>query len=92
MMPIGQDYDSVGFYGVPVAIWIISALVFAAAALLIWLLVNGFRTGRMDALRALGRADRATQPKMFWFNTMLNVGWLVGCLIVLAHIATTGEL
>jgi uncharacterized membrane protein len=71
---------------------VIGIALVGGAAWLVWMLVSGFRTGSMDALRSISLAERNGQPFMFWLNTTLNVFYLVVIAIILRHMIQTGGL
>lgn len=64
------------------------ALSLFCIALAAWSLVQGARTGVMEAVgQPYGRGQRATSPVMFWICTAFNVILLVtGALLVASEL------
>jgi hypothetical protein len=55
---------------------------FAMMAYVAWMIIQGFRSGTMEALsRGMSlRAERRTEPLGFWSATLWNVAWIGLCL------------
>lgn len=72
--------------------WLIGCAVTAGLVHVGRLLVDGFRADAMVRYDGGEVADRRDQPILFWFNAVLNAGWLGGLAALLLHMIREGGL